>query len=588
MAYIDKKKKREKINKVRTKLSLSTIMNLIYYSLTYDGNVSVSNLANLQRLVSGIDIENSYNEEEDLPTIEHLRLLIEILDILVNYNVDSLDELKDYIKDGTDENYIPKATIESIFSNAEDKQFSDKKVLYWNQFIENQLNNNCIYKDIPTLKAIVEAFEHPDPKTMNELMPLAKETLVNLNRSFNVNKMSVESKYNSFNITDRSSARAIIKKSLEAIYNPGNRIPSGYQLFDKMIGGGFQGERVYTLLGSAKTFKSGTMLNMALNVCTMYDEYDLNDPEKTPAVLYFTMENSMIETFERIYHYLGLNFSFPYEEKMTKTGKKIKKYIISDDDVDQILDTIEKETIEKTGIALRIEFRTHMSVDTGELDRLYENYALIDNQEIIFVVQDYIKRIHSQRSYKTEQKREELGEVINEFCNFAKERHIPVLTASQLNREAQKMIESAKTKKKKDIGKKLGGSMVGESSLIYENADYTISIYREVDEDTGDLYQSFNLLMARGESYIDYFAQPYDKDPKYHKFRIATDYGYAKPLGVERMANLVDTNDAIAHENSNERMKKVAANRNNITRNLKNIDSEDLDLDDDDRANEFV
>lgn len=582
MAYFDKKKKTNKMNKIRTKLSLSTITNLIYYSLTYDGNVSTSNLANLQRLVKSIDIENSYSEENDLPTIEHLRLLAEILDIIVDFELDSLDELKNYILDRNDETYIPKATVDSIFSNAENKQFDEKKVLYWNKFIETQLDNNCIYKDIPVLKSIVEAFEHPDPKTMNDIMPLAKETLINLNRNFNINKMSIENKYNSFNITDRYNAKAIIKKSLESIYNPGNRIPSGYKLFDKMIGGGFQGERVYTLLGSAKTFKSGTMLNIAMNVVTHYDEYLLKDPDKTPAVLYFTMENSMIETFERIYHYLGLSFNFNYTLKKTKTGKNVKVYDITDQDVDDILNTIEKETIEKTGIALRIEFRTHMSVDTGELDRLYENYALIDNQEIIFIVQDYIKRIHSQRSYKTEQKREELGEVINEFCNFAKERHIPILTASQLNREAQKMIESAKNNKKKDIGRKLGSSMVGESSLIYENSDYTISIYREVDQDTGDLYQSFNLLMARGESYLDYFAQPYDKNPIYHNFKIATDYDSPEPLGVTRMSNLADPNDIAVVENS---IKQI---RQRKPIDLKRVIEEEEEIDTSDRSSEFM
>jgi hypothetical protein len=578
MSYIEKKKsKNTKKEKIKIKLPLSTISKLLYYSLTINDLITVSNLVNLRRYINMIDIEKSFNEENELTSIQLLRLLMEILNLNIDYTVDSISELKETIIERNDETEIPRSTIDMVFDHAKEYEFDEKKIIYWNKFIQNQLDSISIYQDIPILKEVIETFEHPDPKTNETILPVAKEVLINLNRKFNLNSMDTDGKLNSFNITDRHNAKTVIRQSLESIYNPGNKIPTGYKLLDKMLGGGLQEERCYLLLGVAKSFKSGTMLNIVMNIVTNYVDYQLKDPEKTPAVLYFTMENSMIETFERIYRYLGIKFDFKYTTEKNKNGKVIKKYHITDKDVDNILDVIEKETIEKTGIALRIEFRTHMSVDTGELDKLYENYALIDNQEIIFVAQDYIKRIHSQRAYRTEQKRDELGEVINEFCNFSKIRKIPVLTASQLNRDGLKVVESAKSNRKKDLARKLGGSQVGESSLIYENADYTIITNREKDEDSDTYYQTFKCIMARGDSGIDYFAQPFEKDPRYCNFKIATDYDNAEPLGVERISDSPDKDDINVIANSNQNVKTIEMSNSRKRKKFTNISTSDND-----------
>jgi hypothetical protein len=327
-----------------------------------------------------------------------------------------------------------------------------------------------------------------------------------------------------------------------------------------------------------------------MNVACYYDDYELKYKDKTPAVLYFTMENSMIETFERIYNYLGLSFDFEFELIKTKSGKEKKKYKITDEDIDEILDTIERETIQKTGVALRIGFKTHMSVDTGILDKLYDDYLTLDNQEIICVVQDYIKRIHSQRAYKTEQKRDELGEVVNEFCNFAKSKNIPVLTASQLNREALRVVENAKSERKKDIARKLGGSQVGESSLVYENADYSIILNTEKTE-SGDKFVTFKCIMARGSSDVEYFAQPFDPEPKYHGFRIATDIDNKQPLGMLRISDEPDMDDTIQIENSPGKLKSIVhPNKPKKILNFKDkkFKSDEIKLDEDDQANELM
>lgn len=584
MSYIDKKSK--KVDKGFLKLSISTITNLTFYTLSGDENITKSNLFNLQKLLNTIDTSR-YNEEKELPTIQRLKLLKFLVD---NVLIDDFDyeDLKQLAKDTLNKS-VPSNIIEDVFNNAENKEFGREKIERWNNFVETQLNMFTINKYLPSLKKIIDMFENPDFETLDENVADSKETLQEINKIFNSNKNSTDSKMDSFNIADRKTARKIIKKSINAILNPGNKITTGYQLLDQMMGGGMQGSRCYLLLGVAKSFKSGTLLNIAMNVACYYDDYELKYKDKTPAVLYFTMENSMIETFERIYNYLGLSFDFAFDLVTTKSGKQKKKYKITDEDIDNILDTIERETIQKTGVALRIEFKTHMSVDTGILDKLYDDYLTLDNQEIICVVQDYIKRIHSQRTYKTEQKRDELGEVVNEFCNFAKSKNIPVLTASQLNREALRVVENAKSERKKDIARKLGGSQVGESSLVYENADYSIILNTETTE-SGDKFVTFKCIMARGASGVEYFAQPFDPDPKYHGFRIATDIDNKQPLGMLRLSDEPDIDDTIQIENSPGKLKSIVNNKPKKILNFKDkkFKSDEIKLDEDDQANELI
>lgn len=571
MAYIDKRKtKGNKTQKIITKMSIGTICNLWFYVMSESDYITKTNLLNLKKLLDMIDINRSYDVENELPTIQYFNVLSETVNAILEEYVDDFDELFDYLVERSSEEMMPKNTIRNLFEKLNrDNQMSSKKVLYWNKYIQTNLDYASIYNNISDLKEIVETFEHTDPQKIEHIIPKAKETLTVLSQSFNRNVMSTESKRNSFNPLDRNNARNIIGNSLNSMLNPGNKISTGYRMFDEMLGGGLQEGRCYLLLGQSKGFKSGTVLNIVMNVATHYVDYQLKDPTKIPCVLYFTMENSMNETFERIYNYLGIDFDFPYEIIKNKMGREIKKYKITEEDIDKILDVIQKETYEKTGIVLRIEFKEHMSVDTGVLETFYENYSILDNQEIIFIAQDYIKRIHSQRVYRTEQKRDELGEVINEFCNFAKDKNIPILTISQLNRAALSATETKKINKKKDIIRGMGASFVGESNLVYENADYTILTGKEEDEDDGRTYQTFHLAMARGKSYRNYFAQPFDPNPIYKGFRIAVDIDLPNALGKERISSISDVNDINAIENSAE---AIENRRNKKSRASINID----------------
>ena len=65
-----------------------------------------------------------------------------------------------------------------------------------------------------------------------------------------------------------------------------------------------------------------------------------------------------------------------------------------------------------------------------------------EGYEVIAFLQDYIMRIKPVE--RTGDSYQDLGNIVNEFKTYAMLKKVPVITASQLNREAIKIIEESK------------------------------------------------------------------------------------------------------------------------------------------------
>ena len=111
-------------------------------------------------------------------------------------------------------------------------------------------------------------------------------------------------------------------------------------------------------------------------------------------------------------------------------------------------------------------------------------------------MQDYLKRIRSVDGMFGGDLRLQLGAIVNEFKIFATLKGIPVITASQLNRDATAHIDEARVKNKADLVRLLGRSNVGESNLILENSDWIALIAPEYDRD-GNKYLGIQRVKTR-------------------------------------------------------------------------------------------
>ena len=105
---------------------------------------------------------------------------------------------------------------------------------------------------------------------------------------------------------------------------------------------------------------------------------------------------------------------------------------------------------------------------------------------------------------------QDLGNVVNDFKTFATLKDIPFITASQLNREAAKLIDEGRNANRNDLIKKLGRSNIGESSRIDENLDGTFIITPEFSTD-GKKYMGIKNTKHRYEIFTNKVSiyQPY-------------------------------------------------------------------------------
>ena len=130
-------------------------------------------------------------------------------------------------------------------------------------------------------------------------------------------------------------------------------------------------------------------------------------------------------------------------------------------------------------------------------------------KEVICVIQDYIERLRP--PMMSAEKRNALADISNQMHDLAIELDIPIITASQFNREGVAIIEEQREKGNTDIGRKVGTGNISESFGMLKNFDVNIAIVVEYDSNEERYYLSFRRLKFRGDTTtsIDYFLQPF-------------------------------------------------------------------------------
>ena len=580
MAYIEKKLKKndlkKKSEKINYKMSLTIIINLLRYTFSNSDYLSDKNYRNLKRFIDSIDEKISYSEEDENNTLQYFRVLKETISIILELEEIPLPiEMIDYIRERNSEELISNNTLETIFdSEMLETGLNDNNIRYWNKFIQDKLDYFSLFKKLDKLQEVIDAFKIPNISSdPNNIVPLAREIIKSLHTELQTNKSPEQSKINIFNPMSDTVDR-VVRTSLDSFLNTGSKLTTGYQGLDKMLNGGLQNGRCYLLVGIPKHFKSGVMVNMSLNTACHAMNWITKNPNKIPCVVYYTMENSLNETLERVYNYLGIPFNFKYETVTNKNGFETKKYLLTDEEVQMVINTIQRETYNKTGICYIIIYDNKRTTDTSIFYTIYDD-LLAQGFEMILLAQDYIKKIRCVQP--ATDLRQELGNVVDEFCTFAKEKEIPVITIHQFNREAMRKVEEeTKGGVRKDIGKKLNASMVGDSNLVLENADVSIAVDKEFDVETEQNFETFHILMARikTDPTFDYMAQPFDPDPKYSGFRISVDVDKDEPMYITRISKTPDSAERNALESSNESVKKrLLGNKSSINK-LKEIEEE--------------
>lgn len=337
-----------------------------------------------------------------------------------------------------------------------------------------------------------------------------------------------------------ADAAKILTNVISKMKQPTAILQTGIRQLNAILAPGFQSGRLYTILGGSGKFKSGTLLNIA-------DQIRRFNPQITPyenglrkCVLFVTLENSIEESIERIYDmYSGMDAdirSTPPEE---------------------VIRVLKEEggfglTAGVGGIDIYFKYAGNLEISTADI---YAYVTDLNNRgyQPICIVVDYIKRIDSAHNSNGDE-RVRMSFVAKELKSIAQFYEIPVITAMQLNREGNSIIDAAMRDNKQDVARFVGSSSIGNAWDIIEDSDWVALINLELQKSTQRLFLTIKRLKIRGRQLpftVDYFNHPFANAKN---IRLESDVDKPEPISIISLANDLEsiseeTNERKAYEN---------------------------------------
>ena len=508
MAETIRERQRRRTSKYGTKRNQTVRLNVNYniqmftkfceYALSENQMIGVTGLENLLKVLKASEVKH-FSENESMM----LRYLfaIDAIELRLRYGSTIGRDLLLTTICGLVGNKYENLDIPSF------QELSDGEVKWVEDVVTNILDTQTVNKTIESLNLSIADYINGSPENYFENAMRIKEIINSASTQFNENYIDTNTDETDFLLSNpRGPLDLIINRKRQPSY----KLKTGMHRFNDILSGGFEGSRVYCLFGEGKTT---TLLNIFYQIKKYNTNFKCKDKTKKPLLLFFTMENTMREAVDSLYTI------------SCGTDKDMAEFT-----TDQVLEQLAEEGMvvnESSPINMAIRYKPINSVDVSYLHQMTEDFAN-RGYEVIGVLFDYIKRIKPIDNYQMEE-RFKLGAVINDLKNFANRFDIPVITASQINREGAKTVDEIRNNSKKDVTDGIGRANIGESSLIDENVDATIFIVPQwVGEEK---YMGFKVTKTRYKCTATdrTFFQPFDKT---NTIKLVEDSKLASPLSV--------------------------------------------------------
>ena len=426
------------------------------------------------------------------------------------------------VEDRAIDGKILRDTVVSASENAEEILDTLKTEITATGLVLNEDTAEYVIKSFSDLSESHVLYNYVEPfeGLVNELKSLDAHNAKALPKKFKDMVLPLISEMNKAEI-ERDNADEMIfgeesfirgqKRSIDEAKSPRSVVHTGCRELNMMLGGGFRAGRVYVFLGAPGTGKSLVLENVLYWACSMnrYDPSLLKEGKK-PIVLYVTQENSLDESLERQYS-VGLPEEISSEKDYTeRTPEELYDLYV------------------KNGwrIPFKRMYRDNMSISVADIESEIEKLEMRGYQ-VVCVVHDYLKRIRAINH--VDDPTFDLGSAVNDFKILAKRHKIPVIDASQIQREAvRKAAELAQ--KGASFEGKFSGADMGNSIAAYENADGTYMLGNLKDPD-GVHYMMICRLKQRYKAKkcpFSMVAIPFEGDTA----RLVCNFGKNEPMGV--------------------------------------------------------
>ena len=512
-------------SKMRLNISEDMIKILVDYTLSY--SPSLGNLANFRKLLGVLDIESyRYNYE----IYNRMILCNMICGIRLDEGVNMPAIIKERILEID-------PTMKELCDSMEWKndKIIGQEARSVTKYIDKKMQYYFYYVEMPEIINLWEACTKSGFDT-------AESTLMALDKKISRLAVTMENSstgaqlVRKINFSDPDIGEKIMNIA-RVEQAPQTILQTGIRQLNANLGPGFRGGKLYVILGMSGKFKSGTLLNLADQIREFNPHLEELVDGKRNTILFITAENTINETIERIYNmYADLDMPFlstdPEIIKNTILDKG--KYLVADNE---------------RGIDLEIQYYSNMEINTGRIYRIIDEMHA-NGQNVIGVIVDYIKRIDSVYPHNGDET-VRVGYVAKELKSLAIYYNIPVITAQQVNRNGNAIIDSAMRDGKADLLKFIGNSDIGSAWAVIEEADIAVMINLERRVKDQQLYLTFKFTKKRyvgqGEVISDYFNHPFSNASE---IKLMTDVDKEASVSIMSLASELVSVSMDEHEQS--------------------------------------
>lgn len=506
-------------NRILTKFTVANLDRIIIALLTNCSNKKF--VSNVSRLFGDLRLD-LFKAEYDKEV--RVYLITQLTNCILDKGLTTSEKILSYLD--IDGKYYEDAV--PILNGLFNEELPDNELQLLDHLVSNLLKYSSIYEKSEELSSQLLSFQANDFVDIESAVEDIEASIESLNKNMKEARESIENAKYDLSLSN-SGFISTLKDIITEKKNPSNKVKTGIQYLNTMLNGGYEKGRLYVACGMAKGFKSGFMLNSVI-WAKKYNHLEAENKSLRPCIVYLSMENQNNETIERIWaHCFGNNSSIANYSEVEASQMLEKAGIFTPND--------------PTSPEIVIWYRPNRSINTTDLNLMLEDLKK-EGRECVFLVLDYIRRIRPTEGSKD--LRIELSNVTNELKTIAIEQNIPILTGSQLNRDAFNTVDSADTfEAKVRAADRLGASNIGESIDIVQNSDVSFIVNKMqkvvYDEDGmvqyNDRYLFVKLLMSRSKQpTITSFKHRFKDD---NDMALMDDFTEAKPRSINNDVELV-------------------------------------------------
>lgn len=513
-------------DKIKIKFDVALLDSLIkYLRCEYVGQ---SALSQLRKFMKYVDIDSYEYEEAIYPRLKTIDILTRII---AEEGIRDENLIRTYLNDEypTGISIIDQVGFEKNQLTSTECDFITNAVRVRVQTIAISIKKNKLLDTLEKIDA--SSFTPSYAELVEEVRKQMTELITELQVTDNDQGLLKEF---AFSMDD---AAALIDRIVKKSKRPASILQTGIRQLNAILSPGFQSGRMYCFLGGSGKFKSGTLLNIAEQIRRFNPQIPAYENGLRKCILFITLENSIEETVERIY------------DMYCETNGNMR-----DDDTQQVIDALRKnggyDFTATSGIDIFMKYAGNLEINTGEI-HVYIKELREKGYMPICIILDYIKRIDSVHNSNGDE-RIRMSFVAKELKAIAQYYELPMITAMQLNREGNSIIDAAMRESKQDVARFVGSSSIGNAWDIIEDSDWVCLINPEIQISTGQKFLTFKRLKIRGKSEvsetggnpIDYFNHPFDIE---HGIKLQTDVD--KDHGVSVMSLATDLESIEEKEN---------------------------------------